>query len=103
MVFWHSSAHVLGEACEGHYGCHLCIGPPIEEGFYYEMGMERAVSQADYANLETLATRAIKEKQPFLRLLMTKEDLLKMFQVHAVFWFYLLFFSSTYALLVLLK
>lgn len=37
-VFWHSSAHVLGEACEFHYGCHLCIGPPIEEGFFYEMG-----------------------------------------------------------------
>lgn len=39
-VFWHSSAHVLGEACERHYGCHLCIGPPIEEGFYYEMGLK---------------------------------------------------------------
>lgn len=39
-VFWHSSAHVLGEACEKHYGCHLCIGPPIEDGFYYEMAMK---------------------------------------------------------------
>jgi len=39
-VFWHSSAHVLGEACEKHYGCHLCVGPPIDEGFYYEMGMK---------------------------------------------------------------
>jgi threonyl-tRNA synthetase len=39
-VFWHSSAHVLGEACELHYGCHLCIGPPIEEGYFYEMAME---------------------------------------------------------------
>lgn len=38
-VFWHSSAHVLGEAAERHYGCHLCIGPPTDEGFYYEMGM----------------------------------------------------------------
>ena len=26
---WHSSAHVLGEACEKHYGCHLCLGPPL--------------------------------------------------------------------------
>lgn len=39
QVFWHSSAHVLGEACERKYGCHLCIGPPLEDGFYYEMGM----------------------------------------------------------------
>ena len=33
-VFWHSSAHVLGEACERHYACHLCLGPPVEDGFY---------------------------------------------------------------------
>ncbi|KAJ3415681.1 threonyl-tRNA synthetase [Chytridiales sp. JEL 0842] len=80
MVFWHSSAHVLGEACELHYGCHLCIGPPIEEGFYYEMAMERSVSQADYASLETLSNKAIKEKQPFQRLVMSKADLLEMFK-----------------------
>lgn len=40
QVFWHSSAHVLGEACEKHYGCHLCLGPPLEEGFYYEMSIQ---------------------------------------------------------------
>lgn len=25
-VFWHSSAHILGEACERRFGCSLCIG-----------------------------------------------------------------------------
>lgn len=80
-VFWHSSAHVLGEACERHYGCHLCLGPPIEEGFYYEMGMgERSVSQTDYPSLNTLARGIIKDKQPFERLVMTKEELLEMFR-----------------------
>ncbi|KAK3808599.1 MAG: hypothetical protein J3Q66DRAFT_392094 [Benniella sp.] len=81
-VFWHSSAHVLGEACEKHYGCHLCVGPPIEDGFYYEMGMkdERLVSQSDYESLETLAKSIVKEKQPFQRLEVKKEDLLEMFK-----------------------
>jgi threonyl-tRNA synthetase len=37
-VFWHSSAHILGEASERRFGCDLCIGPPIEDGFYYEVG-----------------------------------------------------------------
>ena len=37
QVFWHSSAHVLGEALERVYGAHLCYGPPIECGFYYDM------------------------------------------------------------------
>jgi hypothetical protein len=36
-VFWHSSAHILGEAMERVYGGHLCYGPPIENGFYYDM------------------------------------------------------------------
>ncbi|KAF9407745.1 hypothetical protein HW555_012336 [Spodoptera exigua] len=36
-VFWHSSAHMLGEAMERVYGGCLCYGPPIEEGFYYDM------------------------------------------------------------------
>ncbi|RKP13158.1 hypothetical protein BJ684DRAFT_20334 [Piptocephalis cylindrospora] len=82
MVFWHSSAHMVGEACERHYACHLCIGPPIEQGFYYEMGMpdDRAVSQADYANIETLVKSITKEKQPFERLVITKDDLLEMFK-----------------------
>ena len=39
-VFWHSSAHVLGEAAERHYGCHLCLGPPTDDGFFYEMAIE---------------------------------------------------------------
>ncbi|KAJ2722448.1 threonyl-tRNA synthetase, partial [Coemansia sp. Benny D115] len=38
-VYWHSSAHVLGEACELHFGCHLCNGPPIEDGFYYDIAV----------------------------------------------------------------
>lgn len=38
-VFWHSSAHVLGEACERHYGCHLEHGPPTTDGFFYDMAL----------------------------------------------------------------
>lgn len=38
-VWWHSSAHILGECAERHYGCHLAIGPPTDEGFFYEFGM----------------------------------------------------------------
>ncbi|TPX44183.1 threonine---tRNA ligase [Synchytrium endobioticum] len=79
-VFWHSSAHVLGEACELHYGCHLSNGPPVEDGFYYDMAMDKTVQPADYEDLEKLAKKAVDEKQPFERLVMTKEDLLEMFK-----------------------
>lgn len=81
-VFWHSSAHILGEACECHYGCHLSHGPPTDDGFFYDMSIdygETAVSQTDFPALEQQATKAIKEKQKFERLEISKEDLLIMF------------------------
>ena len=79
-VFWHSSAHVLGEAAEKHYGCHLCVGPPTDEGFFYEMAIEdRPVAMGDYPAIEKLAEGAIKEKQKFERLIVSKEKLLEMF------------------------
>lgn len=36
QTFWHSSAHVLGQALELEYGADLTIGPALEEGFYYD-------------------------------------------------------------------
>lgn len=39
-VYWHSSAHIMGEAMERVYGGCLCYGPPIENGFYYDMFLE---------------------------------------------------------------
>lgn len=38
-VFWHSSAHMLGEALEHLYGSRLTIGPPLRSGFYYDSFM----------------------------------------------------------------
>ena len=38
-VFWHSSAHVLGEACEHQFNCLLSHGPPVEQGFFYDMAI----------------------------------------------------------------
>ncbi|KAN0101752.1 putative threonyl-tRNA synthetase, cytoplasmic [Hyaloscypha variabilis] len=80
-VFWHSSAHILGEASERRFGCSLCIGPPIESGFYYEMALPEGapVHESDWKPLETLVSQIVKEKQPFERLVLSKEDLLEMF------------------------
>ena len=74
--------HVLGESAEKHYGCHLSIGPPTDNGFFYEMAIDgRAVANADYPVLEKLSEGAIKEKQKFERIVVLKETLLKMFEV----------------------
>lgn len=82
QVFWHSTAHILGEAMERVYGGCLCYGPPIDSGFYYDMFLpnSQGVSNLDFPVLEGLMKTIVKEKQPFERLEMTKEDLLEMFK-----------------------
>uniref|UniRef100_A0AAR2LRQ1 threonine--tRNA ligase n=1 Tax=Pygocentrus nattereri TaxID=42514 RepID=A0AAR2LRQ1_PYGNA len=80
-VYWHSSAHIMGEAMERIFGGCLCYGPPIESGFYYDMYLENeGVSSNDFPCLENLCKKIIKEKQPFERLEIKKETLLEMFK-----------------------
>ncbi|XP_076587806.1 threonine--tRNA ligase 1, cytoplasmic [Chaetodon auriga] len=81
-VYWHSSAHILGEAMERVYGGCLCYGPPIDNGFYYDMFLDNneGVSSNDFPCLENLCKKIIKEKQPFERLEIKKETLLDMFK-----------------------
>uniref|UniRef100_A0A7N8X6R8 threonine--tRNA ligase n=1 Tax=Mastacembelus armatus TaxID=205130 RepID=A0A7N8X6R8_9TELE len=79
-VYWHSSAHILGEAMECFYGGCLCYGPPIENGFYYDMFLDGGVSSTEFGDLENLCKAVVKEKQPFERLEISKETLLKMFK-----------------------
>ncbi|XP_061035730.1 threonine--tRNA ligase 2, cytoplasmic [Eubalaena glacialis] len=80
-VYWHSSAHVLGEALELRYGGLLCCGPPTDCGFYYDMFLEdRAVSSTELPALESACKAIIKEQQPFERLEVSKEALLDLFK-----------------------
>lgn len=85
QVFWHSSAHVLGEACERSYeGCCLGYGPPLPDGgFFYDMALanEKTLTQDDYKQIEEISKKAVKEKQKFERLSLPKEVLLEMFKV----------------------
>ncbi|KAL8909309.1 MAG: hypothetical protein Q9207_000319 [Kuettlingeria erythrocarpa] len=80
-VFWHSSAHVLGEAAECQYNCLLSHGPPVEQGFFYDMAITggQVVKESDYSPLESKAARFVKEKQTFDRLHVSISDLKQMF------------------------
>ncbi|CAF0919816.1 unnamed protein product [Brachionus calyciflorus] len=79
-VFWHSTAHLMGEAMELAYGGCLCYGPPIENGFYYDMYLDnRQVSSNDFEVLEKIMKKGVNEKQAFERLEINKEDLLRLF------------------------
>eukprot|EP01032_Pedospumella_encystans_P018572 gene18572-21136_t len=69
MVFSHSSAHVLGAAVEAAFGSHLTIGPPLQQGFYYDSFMgDKTVSDEDLKKVEAKAAEVIKQKHAFQRL-----------------------------------
>lgn len=96
---------MLGEAVERLYGGHLCYGPPIETGYYYDVymgegtpasellakkseGAEKsesssagsvAVTSSQYGTIETVMKSISNERQPFERLELTKDQLLQMF------------------------
>ena len=81
-VFWHSSAHMLGEALEHLYGARLTIGPPLKGGFYYDtyMGTSDAFKEDDYKPIEQEVNKITKKKQKFERLVITKEEALEIFE-----------------------
>jgi threonyl-tRNA synthetase len=80
-VFWHSSAHVLGAAIEATYGCHLTIGPALNDGFYYDAYMgKHTISEDDTKKVEAAAGDVCKKKYEFQRLVLTKDQALDMFE-----------------------
>lgn len=80
-VFWHSSAHILGEALERTFTGYLCYGPPIEAGFYYDMYLQdKTISSTDFPQLEKCIKEIINGKQNFERLVVRKDDLFEMFK-----------------------
>lgn len=80
-VFWHSSAHVLGECAEHEYGCRLSHGPPTAMGFFYDMALPpgQAVREGEWPSLESRAKKFAKDKQAFERLEVSKDNLRKLF------------------------
>ncbi|XP_037738925.1 threonine--tRNA ligase, mitochondrial isoform X3 [Chelonia mydas] len=80
-VFWHSSAHVLGAAAERVYGALLCHGPSTESGFFYDMYLAgRTVLGSELPALEEACKSIVREKHPFERLEVSREDLLELFK-----------------------
>ncbi|XP_076918749.1 threonine--tRNA ligase, mitochondrial 1-like [Bidens hawaiensis] len=81
-TFWHSSAHILGQALEQTYGCKLCIGPCTTrgEGFYYDgFYGDLGLNDDHFDKIVSEAKKAVTEKQPFERIEVTRKQALEMF------------------------
>src|ERR1700749_3040048 len=52
-VLRHSAAHLLAEAVRRlHPGVKIAIGPPIENGFYYDFDFPQPITEADLSTIE---------------------------------------------------
>ena len=67
-VLRHSTAHVLAQAVQNLFpGTQLGIGPPIENGFYYDFAPQRPFTPEDLVALEKRMQEIIKQGQRFSR------------------------------------
>jgi len=75
-TFWHSSAHILAEAVEALFpGAKFGIGPPIEQGFYYDIDFgNHSVSHDDFEKIETKFKEIAKKNIRFERKEVSKQD-----------------------------
>ncbi len=81
-AFWHSSAHLMAEAVEALYpGTKFGIGPPIENGFYYDIDPAggTAIAEADLPKIEAKMQELAKQKEEFTREFVSKADAVKYF------------------------
>ncbi|WGY04342.1 threonine--tRNA ligase [Nocardioides sp. QY071] len=76
-ILRHSTAHVLAQAVQQVFPeAKLGIGPPIEDGFYYDFDVETPFVPEDLVKLETAMRKIVKENQRFDRRVTTDEDAL---------------------------
>jgi len=80
-VFWHSSAHLLAEALEALYpGVKFGIGPPVENGFYYDVDLGgQEFSQDDFAKVEQKMLELARNKNEFTRRDVSKAEAIEYF------------------------
>ncbi|HVE45397.1 MAG TPA: threonine--tRNA ligase [Acidimicrobiales bacterium] len=76
-VLRHSTAHVLAQAVLQLWpGAKFAIGPPIENGFYYDFDLpgDAAFSEEDLGRIEERMRQIVGEDQPFVREELTLEE-----------------------------
>jgi threonyl-tRNA synthetase len=67
-VLRHSAAHLLAEAVRRLYpGVKIAIGPPIENGFYYDFEFPEPITEADLERIETEIQRELAEGREWTR------------------------------------
>jgi threonyl-tRNA synthetase len=80
-TFWHSSAHLMAEALEAlHPGVKFGIGPPIDNGFYYDIDLGGTkLTDEDLTKLEAKMKELAAKDSKYVRSEVSKADAVKYF------------------------
>ncbi|QJR21364.1 Threonyl-tRNA synthetase [Brevinematales bacterium NS] len=77
-VMRHTASHVMAQAVLRLYpGAKLGVGPTIENGFYYDILLEKPIGDEDLPTIESEMKKIIEEKLPVVREEMTREKALE--------------------------
>jgi threonyl-tRNA synthetase len=80
-VLRHSSAHLLAEAVRRLYpGVKIAIGPPIENGFYYDFEFPEPIREEDLERIEAEIRRELEEGREWQREEVTADEAKSRFQ-----------------------
>jgi len=74
-ILRHSAAHVAAQAVQSiNPEAKLGIGPPIQDGFYYDFKLDTPLSTEDLKAIEKVMGRIIKDGQRFVRRVVTEDE-----------------------------
>ena len=82
----HTASHILAQAIKRLYGgedgknVQLAIGPAIDHGFYYDIDMDRKLTEDDLSAIEEEMKKIVKENLPLVRSVKTRDEALKYFR-----------------------
>lgn len=78
-VLRHSAAHVMARAVMRLFdGVSLAFGPTTSGGFYYDFDLPEKISEDDFPKIEAEMKRIIKDKEPFERFVLGRDDARKL-------------------------
>lgn len=80
-IYWHSSAHLLAQAVKDLFPeAKLAIGPPIDEGFYYDINIGRPFTPEDVERIEAHMRELAKRDQPIERVEIPREEAIRTYR-----------------------
>lgn len=82
-ILRHSTAHIMAQAVSNLFpGAKLGIGPTIENGFYYDFGLQHSLSEEDLRKIEEEMARIVREDISFKRTELPRELAVKKMEAH---------------------